>query len=401
MDARLKSALGSSEFWNTSLLLLAASAFAAAFGDGVISSARTNFYVDVIGLSGTQVLWLDGLAEVPGILLIVIAAALMYLPATRRAAAAIILMGVGLVLQATTSSFWPLVAMAVIASTGTHVWMPLRSVLSFGAVPMRYSGRALGVLGAVAALASILGMGVTSLVSGLDSAIPLRLYFVVGGVLVVLGGVVLLKLPRNLGVPAERQPRIALKARYWLYYVLTFFEGSRKQVLNTFGTLYLVDQFKLPVWQISALLMTSSIVNLVANPLIGAMVDRLGERKTLAGSHVGLVLCCVAFGVFRQPMVLAAIFVVMRMLVLMGIGLNTYVNRIAPREELDPTLSAGTSINHITSVAMPIVAGVLLPAIGYPGVFMGTAAIILLSVPFALAIRLPKPTPQPAAVSAA
>ncbi len=388
---RLRAALANSDFWSTSLLLLAASGFAVAFGEGVINSARTNFFVDVIGLSGTQVLWLEGLRELPGILLIVIAAALMHLPATLRAAAAIIVMGLGFVLEAATHSFWPLVAMAVIASTGTHVWMPLQNVLGFSVVPVRYSGRALGTLGAVGALAGIVGMGVISLVSGLDGAISLRLYFVVGGILIVLGGVLLFKLPRNLGATAERQPRIVLKTRYWLYYVLTFFEGSRKQVLNTFGTLYLVDQFKLPVWQISALLMVSSIVNLVANPLIGLLVDRLGERKTLAGSYVGLVLCCVGFAVSTQPLVLAAVFVVMRMLVLMGIGLNTYVNRMAPREELDPTLSAGISINHITSVAMPIVAGLLLPAIGYPGVFVGTAAIIVLSVPFALAIRVPMP----------
>ncbi|MGI6376101.1 MAG: MFS transporter [Anaerolineae bacterium] len=400
MAARLKGALGSSEFWSAQLLLLAASGFAVAFGEGIINSARANFFVDVIGLSGSQVLWLEGLREIPGILLIVIAAALMYLPATTRAAVAILVMGVGFMLEAATHSFWGLVAMAVVASTGTHVWMPLQSVLGFAVVPRRYSGRALGVLGAVASLASIVGMGAIGLVSALDSSISLRLYFVLGGAFIVLGAVLLLRLPRSLGATAERPPRVVLKARYWLYYVLTFFEGSRKQVLHTFGTLYLVDQFKLPVWQISALLVVSSVVNLAASPLLGALVDRLGERKTLSGSYVALVLCCGAFAVFEQPLLLMGLFVLMRMLVLLGMGLNTYVNRVAPRQELDPTLSAGISINHITSVGMPIVAGLMLPLVGYQGVFAGTALLILLSIPFTLAIRMPDGEAQMAAAPA-
>ena len=79
---------------------------------------------------------------------------------------------------------------------------------------------------------------------------------------------------------------------------------------------------------------------------------------------------------------------VIKLLVLLGMGLSTYVNRIAPPEELTPTLSAGISVNHVTSVAMPLVAGALLPFIGYEGVFLGTAGLILLSIPFALSIRV-------------
>lgn len=400
MQRRARFTLRDKPFWTANLLMLAATVFAVAFGEGIINGVRANFFVDVIGLSGAQVLWLEGLREIPGILLIVIAAALMHLPAVWRSAVAILIMGVGFMLYAVVDSFWGLVAMAIIASTGTHVWMPLQSVLGFAVTPRAYSGRVLGSLQSVAALAGILGMGVLTLISALESEIPLQVYYIIGGAMIVVGAALLLKLPKELGTKRERPQRIVLRSRYWLYYVLTFFEGSRKQVLHTFGTLYLVDTFKLPVWQISSLLVVSSIVNLVASPLLGALVDRVGERKTLSASYVGLVICCVAFGVLSEPVLLAGVFIVMRMLVLLGIGLNTYVNRIAPSHELDPTLSAGISINHVTSVGMPIVAGLLLPLIGYPGVFMGTAVLVLLSIPFALAIRIPKAEQQVVVVPA-
>ena len=61
------------------------------------------------------------------------------------------------------------------------------------------------------------------------------------------------------------------------------------------------------------------------------------------------------------------------LLVTLSIGLSTYVNRIAPREELTPTLSAGVSINHITSVGMSLVAGTLLTIVGYQALCWGAA----------------------------
>ncbi len=123
------------------------------------------------------------------------------------------------------------------------------------------------------------------------------------------------------------------------------------------------------------------------------LVDKLGERITLAGSYILLVGCCVGFATIPNPAILAAMLVAIRLLVLMNIGLSTYVNRLAPPEELTPTLSAGISINHVTSVGMPLLAAALLPAIGYNGIFLGTAGLIAASVPFTMMLRRPAAAP--------
>ena len=191
-----------------------------------------------------------------------------------------------------------------------------------------------------------------------------------------------------------------LKRRYWLYYVLTFFQGSRKQVLNTFGSLVLVDQFGFEVWQISLLLLISALVSFVAGPYAGALVDRYGERRVLSLSYLGLALCCLGYATLGNVWLLGLLLIIIKFLVLFGFGLSTYVNRIAPSEELTPTLAAGISINHITSVAMPLIAGALLPVIHYEGVFMGTAGLILLSIPFALAMRVEAPVPTQSRLAA-
>jgi len=66
--------------WTRDLGLTAAAVFFMRFGEGLLGGARMNFFVDTIGLTGEQVLWLEGIREVPGLILVLIAALTMHLP---------------------------------------------------------------------------------------------------------------------------------------------------------------------------------------------------------------------------------------------------------------------------------------------------------------------------------
>jgi len=374
--------------WSSSLIALACAQFLNRFGQGLMGGARTNFFVDTLGLTGGQVLWLEGIRELPGLALMFIAALMMHLPLSRRAAISLLIMGIGYALYALVGSYTALLAVAVLASLGMHIWMPLSSALSMSLSTKDTTGHVLGTLGSVGALAGLAGMGAITLLSRFIQSLPLGVYYGVGGGFVVLAALLIWRLPTSIGSTETKQPRMLIKGRYWLYYVLTFFQGSRKQVLNTFGTLMLVDKFEFEVWQISSLLLASSVLNMLAGPWIGRLVDRFGERKTMPVSYAILTACCIAFAVVKDVWMLVAALLVLKLAVMLGLGLSTYVYRIAPAEELTPTLSAGVSINHVTSVAMPLVAGAVLPLVGYEGVFLGTAGLILLSIPFAAALKV-------------
>ncbi|MGC9396991.1 MAG: MFS transporter [Anaerolineae bacterium] len=387
--------------WSRNLIVLAITVFLNQFGQGVLGGARTNFFVDVMHLTGNQVLWLEGIREIPGLALIFIAAFTMRLPLSRSAAWSIFLMGIGYGLFAFVHSYTALLVVAVIASLGIHVWMPIHSALSMSLSTKDKTGHVMGILSSVGALASIVGMAVLTLISKLGAAIPLTAYYIAGAIFIIIAALLTLKLPTNIGSTEREPPRMLLKRRYWLYYVSTFFQGSRKEVLNTFGILVLVQNFGLEVWHVSLLLLTSGIVNLVGAPYLGRLLDKFGERVTVSTSYILLTLCCVGFAMVNNVWLLVLLLLTVKLLVMLGMGLNTYVYRSAPAEELTPTLSAGISINHVTSVAMPLVAGALLPLIGYEGIFLGTAGLILLSVPFALGLRTePQRVPQTVPVSA-
>jgi predicted MFS family arabinose efflux permease len=387
-------------FWTEHLLTLAIATFFINFGSGLMNGASTNFFVRTLGLTGAQVLALAGFREIPGLSLIFIAALIMRWPLRRRAILSVLLMGVGYVLHVFVNSYAALIAIAIVASLGFHTWAPYQHSIALSLTSKERSGQVMGSISAVRSLASIAGIAILASVSAIFPDMNLRGYYAVGGLFIVVASITLLRLPRNIGVDERELPRMLIHPRYWLYYVLTFFEGSRMQVFHSFGTLVLVRDYGLGVTYISLIMLASAVVNLFASPIMGRLLDRLGERRTLSVSYVLLALCFVGYATFHNALALAALLVCINMLVLMSMGLQTYVNRIAPARELTPTLSAGVSINHITSVGMSLAAGLLLERLGYEALCWGAVGIIMLSVPFALAIRLPRPQLQPAPVSA-
>jgi len=213
-----------------------------------------------------------------------IAALIMRWPCSRRAAASILLMAIGYGLYSVVHSFSALIAISLIASLGFHNWMPLQSTLSLSLTTKENSGKVLGSLSAVSALASITGMGLIMLSSRFFESLSLRAFYVFGGVAMAVGALLIATLPKGLGEAHSSQPRILLHRRYWLYYV--FFEGSRMQVFGAFGTLVLVQNYGLQVWEISLLLLVSGVVNFFIVPLLGRLLDRFGERIMLSTSYV-------------------------------------------------------------------------------------------------------------------
>ena len=383
--------LPSESIWTRNVIILSLTVFFARFGSGLQGGVSTNFFVHDLGLGGDQVLWLAGIREIPGLSLIFLAALMMRLPQSRRAFLSLLLMGPAYGSYALVHSYGALIAMALIASVGFHNWMPLRSSLGMGLVGRKRSGRVLGRLNSVGSLASMGGMLMVALFS---ERLGLRPFFAFGGLFLIIAAITAYRLPRDIGASVEKTPRIVLRKRYWLFYVLTFFEGSRTQVFYTFGAWVLVDNYGFNAQRMSILLIASGIVNFILSPYMGNWVDRFGERLTLAASYVGLVLVFIGYATLHDPWALSGLYIAINFLVMFRIGLHTYINRIAPDEDLSPTLSAGVSINHITSVGMSLVAGTLLRFIGYEGLCWGAAGVILVSIPFALAIRIANPADE-------
>jgi len=379
--------------------MTAMAVFLMRFGEGLLGGARMNFFVDTLGITGGQVLSLEGIREIPGLVLMFIAALTMRLPLSWRAAGSALVLGLGYMSYALVQSYSGLLVVAIIASVGMHGYQPIGPALGLSLATDGTRGRVLGVLASVGSLAGVVGMGVVALTSVLMTNLSLRWSYVIGGAVITLSSFAFMRLSSGLGATTRTQPRLCLKKRYWQFYVLKLFEGSRKEILGSFCTLVLVQQFGWKVWQLSLLMLVRSMVTLFLAPYLGMAVDRYGPKRALVISYATLALACVAYATIPNGSVLAGLYIIIRLGQILNLGLNVYVHKHAPAEELSPTLSAGVSVNHITSVAMPLLFGALMPVLGYSGVYLLSAAIIVVSIAFVLTMQAdakPQARPEPA-----
>ena len=377
------------------LVILMLTVFFAQLGLGLHSGVSTNFYVDELGLGGDRVLWLTGIREIPGLLLVFVAALMIRMPLKHRSAVALALMALGYGAYAMVHSYLALIVVALVSSVGFHFWMPLQSSLGMSLVPKAEGGKILGRQSGVSAVAALGGMMLISLTV---AKVGLRAFYVLAGIVFVIGAVMVLRLPSGIGREDGRtEQRIVFRRRYWLYYVLTFFEGSRTQVFFAFATWVMVEIYGMGAETLPLLLIASRIVNMVGSPQMGKLIDRIGERRVLVASYLGLAASFAGYAMLHNVWMLAALYITINFLVISRVALSSYVNRIALPGELVPTLSAGVSVNHITSVTMSLLAGTLLSVVGYEVLSWGAAVMILISCPFAFMIRIGHEEPEPAA----
>jgi predicted MFS family arabinose efflux permease len=63
-----------------------------------------------------------------------------------------------------------------------------------------------------------------------------------------------------------------------------------------------------------------------------------------------------------------------------GIALTTYLNKIAPEEDLKPSISMGVTMNHAAAVIAPLVGGLAWYYLGYQVIFFSGAVLVLISL---------------------
>jgi predicted MFS family arabinose efflux permease len=375
-----------SSFWTRNTILLALTFFFVWIGQGLWTSVNTNYFVQDLALSGRQILWLAGIREIPGLLLVFLAALVMRLPLSRRAGASLLLMGLGFGCYGLVHTYTALIAVALVGSIGFHNWFAVSNALGIGLAEKGRAGRILGRMNAVGMLASVVGMVMVMLLS---ERLGLRPFYFVSGVSLMVAAIIVSRLPTDIGGDTSETPRLLFRRRYWLYYVLILFQGVRTQVFAAFGPWVLVQFYQVAASQLAMLMVISQMVNLLVAPRVGDWVDRLGERRALTGSYLIMAAAFAGYATLHNVWLLALMYILINLLFLFRFALATYVDRIAPAEELAPTLSAGVSVNHVTSVGVSLIVGGLIGSLGYETLCYGAAVIILLSCPFALALRVP------------
>jgi len=379
---------------NLALFLVGISLLSAA--SGMFDTAFNNFVKDVYHLNADQRGVLEFPRELPGFLTAFLVAGLVFFSETRIAATAAFATGLGMLGLAYEGGSWTsMLVVLTIWSAGAHVIMPVRSSIGMDLAPDLVSrGRRLGQISGVAVTASIVGYGLVWLLTRGGNH-NYRLIFQIGGAAALVAGCVLLFM-RMPGAHVAR-PRLVWNRRYWLYYVLSFLFGARKQVFITFGPWVLVRIFNQSVGVIAALMIVSALLGILFQPLLGRAIDRLGERFVLMADAAVIFCVCIGYGaahLFDHRAlalgILYVCFVIDQLFFGTGMARDIYLAKTAVRkEDIAPTLSLGVTINHAVSMSLPALGGWLWMRHGHDKVFYAAAVVALAMFFFASLLRVP------------
>jgi MFS family permease len=361
--------------WNRNFSLLAAATFSVGVFFGVQMTLYNNFVVDRLGIDAHQLGAVEALRETPGFLNAFFIALVMHLAPPLVAGAALIIMGLGFAAYAQVDSVFSLALFSVIWSIGFHCWAPMGETMSLTFTPPGDKGKWLGRLRSVGAVAWLLAIGGCMV---LLDWLHYEGMFLVGGAAAVLGGVAILFADHQQ--PAQKERAWVLKRRYTLYYVLQLLQGCRKQMFLTFAIFALIKVHGMPVGVTMVLVLINQTLVTLTGPLMGRLVDRFGERLMLSLSHLGLIFVFLGYALVENRLTLYTLYCVDNLIFFGAIALTTYVHKIAPAEELKPTLSMGVTMNHVASVFVPLAGGVIWHYFGYQIIFYIGALISLASL---------------------
>jgi predicted MFS family arabinose efflux permease len=377
------------------LRLLAIGVFCTMLGFGAFNAAYNNFIVDKLNLNAWQLGRVEGIRETPGFIIVFVAALTMRIAEPVVAAAALMLFGIGMAAYYGVNGISSLIMWSVIWSVGFHAWMTLQPSMTLNLADEGSKGKLMGLLAAVSALGTLLGLG---LVAAIGRQIGFRMIFLFSGVTVFLGALAILLISKDIGHAAK--PRLVFKPKYSLYYALTFLEGCRKQIFNTFAIFLLVRNFHTNIVIVSILMIANNIANMLFSPWIGRMIDKFGERRVLMVSYATAIPVFLGYATVGLPILCYYIFYFLDNFFYIGsMGSSTYIQKVAEPQDLQPSLAMGVSCNHAAAVAVPLIGGLLWARYGYAVAFYGGAIAAALSVlavsRMKVGVRIPETIEEP------
>jgi MFS family permease len=184
---------------------------------------------------------------------------------------------------------------------------------------------------------------------------------------------------------------MVLRKRYWLYYLLQFMSGARRQIFVVFAGFMMVERFGLDVQQLTTIYLINLMFNIALAPLLGRAVARYGERKALAVEYFGLSLVFFAYGgiyLFGWGVFIATILYLLdHLFFALALAIKTYFQKIADPQDIAATAAVAFTINHIAALFLPLGLGFLW--LTSPFLVFCTAGTLSV-ISFALALLIPR-----------
>jgi predicted MFS family arabinose efflux permease len=243
-------------------------------------------------------------------------------------------------------------------SMGFHYFESMNQSLQLQLLPKAEAPRLMGTITAAGAAAQFLAYGGLALAWWVGWRSYQTLFLVVGLVCMALTVAAMVFFDRFEGTVRQRKS-IVLRQRYWLYYLLTFMTGARRQLFLSFGGFLLVKKFGYSVADMATLMLITTAANTALAPRLGRLVMQIGERRTIMIENVVLILVFSGYATTGTAWVAGLLFVIDGVFFTLTLAQRTYFQKIADPADMAATSSVSFTISHIAAVIVPVAFGVL------------------------------------------
>ena len=378
---------------------------------GLYKGIQDNFLAEMVRIDAFERGIVEFFRELPG-LLVVFFLAWMYRFTERRIfKIGIALMAAGLAgfLLAGTGKA-AVVLLMVVYSAGEHIIMPVRSSISLDLAKRDKGGASLGISSALGYGGNIAGFlivtGAFFFFSrfGLEKILRFRMVYAAAAALMIASVLVALAM-REDGLKVKRR-RFYFARKFFKFYMLEVFYGARKQIFITFAPYVLILNYGASTSTISLLLAASAFCGFIASPLIGKLIDKVGYKIVMVTDTLILIVVCFFYGFSHRifPMgiafyVVCATYILDAIISVASMASNVYVQDIAAnQEEITATITSGISVNHVISILIALLGGLIWKLVGIEALFSFSAFLGLLNSLYAATITDGKPVCQDNAV---
>ena len=339
-----------------SLLILMSIAMPVAFN--AWSAMLNNFVVEKAAFTGVEIGILQSLREVPGFLSFTLIFVLLIIKEQTFAVFALALLGLGVCMTGFFPSVYGLYFTTILMSTGFHYFEAVKQSLSLQWLSKEEAPMVLGRLLAVGSLTSLIVYGCLWVLLEVFQ-LPYFINFVIaGGICILLAFVMYIGFP-SFPSKVEQNQNLVLRKRYWLYYLLTFLSGARRQIFVVFAAFLMVEKFGYSASQVTLLFLINYAFNWVFAERIGQLIGRFGERRALTFEYIGLIIVFIAYGLVQNATIAAILYILDHMFFAMAIAISTYFQKIADPKDMASSAGVSFSINHIAAVIIPAILGLV------------------------------------------
>ncbi len=316
----------------------------------------TNYAKEVVGVNGFQIGLSQSVREIPGFLTFLVIYVLIVVKEHRLSAWSVVLLGMGVALTGFFTSFNGLLFTTFIMSVGFHFFETTNKSLT---VQYFNTTEAPVVFARLRGFGALANIAVGSIIWALSFLLPYRTNFLLLGIFISLSGAyMLMNNPIKNEVPHQRK-KIILKKKYWLFYVLNFLSGARRQIFTVFAIFLLVERYHLSVSVVAGIYVLNYALTYLFNPLISKAINQFGERIVLSLESGSLILLFLGYAFIENVYVIVGLYVMDSIFMNFAIGLNTYLQKTADRQDLGSLTAVGFTINHISAVVIPLFGGIM------------------------------------------